>query len=275
MSARPAPPHPVTVRLLGPIEVAIGDRPLELGHARQRSVLAVLAVEANRVVSRAQLADRVWGDRAPASVTNLLYGYLGRLRALLEPTGGAVSIQRRTGGYRLAVEEDAVDLLRFRRLAARARAAGGGADAAGLWEQALAVWSGEPFSGAADGWLAGVRRRLADERRAAILDANEHLLDRGGHDALLGPLRELAAEHPYDERVAAQLATALHHCGRSAEALAVLARIRRRLATEFGLGAGPALRELERRILRERSPAAPAYSAAATAGAGARTTSAV
>ncbi|MFY1633280.1 AfsR/SARP family transcriptional regulator [Solwaraspora sp. WMMB335] len=261
MPVDPAPPHTVMVRLLGPIEVVVDGQPLQLGHARQRSVLAVLAIEANRVVSRAQLAERVWGDDAPASVTNLLYGYIGRLRTLLTPTCGAVRLERRTGGYRLAVDENAVDLLRFRRLVAQARAAGTGADATGSWEQALAVWSGEPFSGTGDGWLAALRRRLDDERRTAILDANEHQLRAGGHDALLGSLRELAAEHPDDERVAAQLATALHHGGRSAEALAVLARIRRRLSREFGLGTGPGLYELERRILHERSPAQPAYSA--------------
>ncbi|NUP35648.1 MAG: winged helix-turn-helix domain-containing protein, partial [Streptomyces sp.] len=63
-------------RVLGPVEAWSKDRQVDLGHAKQRCVIAVLLVEANRVVPAGQLIDRVWGEEPPASVRSVLYGYV-------------------------------------------------------------------------------------------------------------------------------------------------------------------------------------------------------
>src|ERR1700733_6571873 len=107
--------------VLGPVEAWANGRRVDLGHARQRAVLAVLLLDAGRVVPLDVLIDRVWGEDPPRSVRNTSYGYLARLRALVagaqEP---GVPLSRRTGGYLLQVEPDHLDLGRFRRQVADA-----------------------------------------------------------------------------------------------------------------------------------------------------------
>ncbi|MEV6906669.1 winged helix-turn-helix domain-containing protein [Amycolatopsis sp. NPDC051071] len=80
--------------VLGVLEANSGGVPLELGHARQRSVLAVLLAEANRPVSLGQLAYRVWGDRPPYRAAGTLRSYLSRMRATL-PEGSDFGAGRR------------------------------------------------------------------------------------------------------------------------------------------------------------------------------------
>src|SRR5262250_1250121 len=72
---------PVEFRVLGPVEVWAGGRRVSIGHAKQRSVLAVLVIDLGRVVTAEQLIDRVWGEDPPRSVRNVLSGYVTRLRA--------------------------------------------------------------------------------------------------------------------------------------------------------------------------------------------------
>ncbi|MFB6715276.1 MULTISPECIES: winged helix-turn-helix domain-containing protein [unclassified Streptomyces] len=92
-----------------------------MGPARQRRVLAVLLLEADRVVTVDELVDRVWGEQAPQRARSTLYSYLSRLRLALRTAAEEVQIARRSGGYVLAVAATAVDVHRFRGLAARAR----------------------------------------------------------------------------------------------------------------------------------------------------------
>ncbi|MCW6005991.1 winged helix-turn-helix domain-containing protein [Micromonospora sp. CPCC 205371] len=256
------------LRVLGPIEAVVDGRFLPLGHVKQRCVLAVLAVEANRVVSRDQLVDRVWDDRPPKSATNVLYGYLGKLRTVLAGARVAAAVHRRPGGYVLAVDCDRVDLHRFRRLVADGRIAG---NAGGALDEALSLWRGEAFSGGAGRWLEYMRQRVESERFEAVLDRNDVALRGGRHGRLLGELRVLAAEHALNERVVGQLMLALHHAGRSGEALAVFAATERRLREELGLDPGDELRTLERSILgNDPFPLGPPRPAPARGGAAAR-----
>ncbi|MFC0112631.1 AfsR/SARP family transcriptional regulator [Kibdelosporangium aridum] len=152
-------------RLLGEIEAQQGGQLVDLGHARQRCVLVTLLVEADQVVQVDQLLDRVWGERPPTRARDSLYSYLSRLRQILPD----VDIVRRSGGYVLSVDPDLVDLHRFRRLAAEARDTGD----VRLFDQALALWRGEPFAGLDTPWLADVRETLNRERLAAELDRND------------------------------------------------------------------------------------------------------
>src|SRR5262245_47770009 len=138
--------------LLGDVEVRVDDRLVDVGHARQRCVLVVLLIEAGRTVSTDQLADRVWGDRAPHQARETLYNYLSRLRHALGPLP-EVDLRRQTRGYAVSVDPMTVDVHRFRHLVTQARAADDKDRALVLFEQALGLWRGEPFAGLDTPWV--------------------------------------------------------------------------------------------------------------------------
>ena len=261
--------------MLGAVEARIGGRPVDLGHARQRSVLGVLLVEAGRPVTVDQLVDRVWGDDAPQRAAAALYSYLSRLRRAIAEAAG-VGIAKQPGGYLLTVEPQVVDLHRFRRLIVQARGAESDKASIELITEALGLWRGEPFAGLDTPWLAATRRTLLGERFAAELDRNDVLLRLGRHGELLPALTAAVAEHPLDERLAEQTMLALYRSGRQADADERYRRIRRALADELGSDPGPGLRRLHERILaadpglaapvdEARAPAAPPAPAAVPA----------
>src|SRR3954452_14629746 len=159
----------VEVRLLGPFEVVADGRPIDLGHARQRSVLAVLVVALNQVVSSDQLLDRVWGDRPPQRARDSLHSYLSRLRAALAPVPALV-IERRPPGYVLLGDPDVADVIRFRTLLRRATTPVDDEDAERLLAEALSLWRGEALDSLVGGWFDGFREELTEQRRAAELD---------------------------------------------------------------------------------------------------------
>lgn len=235
-------------RLLGDIEASVDGRVVDLGPLRQRSVLVILLVEANRVVSFDQLVERVWAARAPRSARETLYSYVHRLRRALATVAG-VDIVRQSGGYQISLDEDLIDMYRFRELTRRARAADDGSDAMALFDQALGLWRGDPFSGLDTSWLNGVRDILEKERFAAELDLTDLRLDSGQHAELVPELVSRANEHQWDERLATQLMLALYRSGRQADALAHYDQTRARLVGELGIDPGPVLRQLHQRIL--------------------------
>jgi DNA-binding SARP family transcriptional activator len=237
----------VEFRLLGAIEAADDGRPVDLGHVRQRSVLAVLLIEANTPVSAEALADRIWGARPPQRAAATVYSYLSRLRRSLSQLDG-VELARRAGGYVLGIDPIAVDLHRFRRLVGAARAAEG-EPALALLDEALGLWRGEPFAGLDTVWLDRERETALSERLAAELDRADLALAIGRHAELLGELRARAEAQPLDERIAGQLMIALYRSGRQAEALDRFDSVRRRLAEELGADPGALLRGIHRQIL--------------------------
>ncbi|GAA3862618.1 BTAD domain-containing putative transcriptional regulator [Saccharothrix violaceirubra] len=239
----------VEFRLLGAIEAYVGGRPLDLGHPRQRGVLAVLLVEANCFVTTGHLLDCVWGEHQPVRGRNTLYSYLSRLRLALESVDG-VSLDRRSGGYQLTLDKQCVDVHRFHRLVAEARAADDDR-ASVLFERALALWRGEPLAGLDTLWAAEVRATFEGEFLAAELDYIDIALRLGRHAEMLPLMSARARRHPLDERGTAQLMLALYRNGRQADALEHYRRLRTRLVDELGAEPGPELRELHRRILRD------------------------
>jgi len=248
----------VELRVLGEVTVRVGGRDLDLGHARQRCVLAALLVDANRLVPTDRLLDRVWGDRQPQRARNALAGYLSRLRQVLAPAD-RVAIVRRSGGYLLQVDPALVDLHLFDQLVRRARAGTSAARTGGtpvtvdeptaLLARALSLWRGTPFGTLESAWLDTVRTALAADRLAARLDLVDLRLAAGAHADLLGELTALAAEHPLDERIAGQLMRALYGAGRQAEALRHYQVVRTRLADELGTDPAAALQQTYHRIL--------------------------
>ncbi|MFG2287660.1 BTAD domain-containing putative transcriptional regulator [Streptomyces sp. NPDC048595] len=233
--------------LLHTISARVDGREVDLGHLRQRQVLAALLVDANRPVSVERLIDRLWGERPPQRAATTLYSYVSRLRRVLEPLGASIS--RRPHGYVCEVDPRTVDLHRFRDLVARARSAGDDAHAARLLTEALRLWPSDTPAEPDTPWFNALRDTLEGEHLAAELDLNDLLLRQGRASELLAPLRLLAQAHPLDERIAAQLMLALHRQGRTPQALEAYRGITRLLDAELGLAPSPALRKLHQDIL--------------------------
>jgi YVTN family beta-propeller protein len=234
---------------LGPIAVRRDGEDLPLGGPKQRALLALLLLHANRVVSRDRLIDGLWGERPPPTVAHTLDNYISRLRKLL----GDGRISRRAPGYVLHVQPGELDLDRFEQAFAAGReqlARGEASEAAQTLRSALAVWRGpaladvlyEPFAHEEAARLEE-RRTMAQEER---IEAD---LELGRSAELVPELEKVVREHPHRERPLAQLMRALYGAGRQAEALAAYQAGRRRLADDLGLEPGPDLQELQKRIL--------------------------
>ncbi|WNI17987.1 BTAD domain-containing putative transcriptional regulator [Actinacidiphila sp. ITFR-21] len=241
------------VRLLGPLEyrTAAGEA-VDLGHTRQRGIFAMLAVSANEAVMTTELIDWTWGSEPPLSARNVLHSYISRLRGALEAPGSPAeaTVQRRHGGYVLEVDDDSVDLHRFRRTVARARSGEGDARASvGLFRQALGIWQDSPLGGVTGTWATTVRELLELERLSVLVECHERELRLGGHRELLDELRAVADRHPDNEIVIRNLMTALHRSGRRTEALGAYAALRRRLAENLGVDPAGETQELHTSIL--------------------------
>jgi DNA-binding SARP family transcriptional activator len=203
------------------------------------------------VVPTERLIDRVWGEDPPASVRNVLYGCVAKLKAALARAEDPhVKLVRRPGGYLLEAGRDQVDLCRFRRQVSEAAMAGDDERAAALLHSALGLWQGPALAGLTSPWLSDMRDSLELRRMAVVLDLNDIALRQGRHGALIGELTEEAAAYPADERLIGQLMLALYRSGQQAEALRWFERTRRRLADELGADPTPGLQALHQQILR-------------------------
>lgn len=221
-------------------------------------MLALLLLHANEVVSTDRLINDLWGDSPPESAANMLQGYVSHLRKTLEPgshRGEHEVLVSLPPGYVLQIRPDQVDAERFERLTGEGRQLlnDGDADAAAdRLRAALALWQGGALDDLAYEEFARADIDRLDELRLQTLeDRIDADLALGRHDRLVGELRELVDRHPLRERLHAQLMAALYRCGRQAEALEVYRDARRALRDELGIEPGPALRELERAILRQ------------------------
>lgn len=240
--------------LLGPVEAHLGDRRLELGRRRERALLAVLLLEAGHVVPTERLVDLLWDNAPPASARTAVHTHVSRLRTALDPDrdgrhGFRLHAHRR--GYLAEADPDAIDAHRFTGLVRAARALGEPGARATALRTALALWRGPALQDSASSLL---RHRLTAELTESRFDATELALAAelqcGRHRALIGELTTLTAEHPTRETFWAQLALALHRCGRQADALHTLDRARRHLVDDLGIDPGPQLSRLHQRILR-------------------------
>ncbi|GIJ76403.1 DNA-binding transcriptional activator of the SARP family [Micromonospora phaseoli] len=258
-------------RLLGDVEAFVDGNAVDLGHVRQRCVLAVLLVDANKIVHVDQLLDRVWVNGPPQRAHSALYSYLSRLRRCLSGAED-VDIVRRQGGYLLNVDPMAVDLHRFKELVSRARRTTDDEHALRHFDEAIDLWRGEPFARLDTPWFNILRTELHQARLTAERDRTDIALRRGQHSTLLSELSRGVAEQPLDERLAGQLMLALSRSGRQAEALDRYQRIRHRLADELGVDPGTDLQELHLRILHgDREVAASAVTSTPTGPAAAGT----
>ncbi|MGH8878308.1 MAG: BTAD domain-containing putative transcriptional regulator, partial [Stackebrandtia sp.] len=239
------------VYVLGPIALRVRGREVDIGPARQRALFAILAAEANRPITTDQLEYRFWGDTPLKQARKTLHGYLTRLRRVLSEVDG-VELVRHGGGYVLDVAAERVDLHRFRDLVARAQRD----RTAQSWHNALDQWRGNAFGDLDIPWLNRLRRELHAERDLAELERNDAYLRQGRHRELLPELTDRVEQRPLDERLAGQYIEVLHHCGRSADALAHFRKVRDRLVEQQGQEPGRALREIHRGVLAGRLDAA-------------------
>jgi predicted ATPase/DNA-binding SARP family transcriptional activator len=250
-------PAPLEVRVLGPLELISGDgEVLALPGGKPRLVIAVLALEPERVVSVDRLAHCLWGERPPATAHKVLQSYISRLRKLLP----ALVLETREPGYILHVHT--LDLNRFEQLreeAAAKAAEGRWNAAAGLLTEALAFWRGPPLEDVADELeLPGEFARLDELRLSTLEERIEADLALGREAQLVAELRSLTAAYPLRERFRAQLMLVLYRLGRQADALEVYRATRQTLVDELGIDPAVELQELERRILRQDKALVPA-----------------
>lgn len=240
------------IRVLGPLEVIDDGRPVELGGARQRMVLAVLLLEANEVVSVDRLIEAVWGDAAGPRAVNNVHVYVSKLRKALTSEGGAPIIETRAPGYVIHAGDE-LDLIRFESLVDEARmvaTTGDPAQGATLFRDALALWRGRLLSDLAHAdHIVSESHRLEVARLAALADCLDCELVLGRHAEVTAELTKLVEHHPLDERFRGQLMLAHYRSGRHAQALSVYQEGRQVLDRELGLEPGPELQALEERIL--------------------------
>ncbi len=245
--------------ILGPLEVRRSGRAVPLGGPRQRAVLALLLLEANRVVSMDRLAEDVWGGDPPEGWATTLQTYVFHLRQALEPdrsrgAAGGVLVTR-DRGYLLRVDREHLDGALFQDGFTAGRAAleaGRYAEAAETLRKALDLWRSPVLADLADyAFTRPEAARLEELRLAAVEARIDADLALGGHDALTAELEQLVAEHPLRERLHGQLMLALYRCGRQAEALAAYRRVRDLLAGELGIDPGEPLRRLHASLLAQ------------------------
>jgi DNA-binding SARP family transcriptional activator len=235
-------------RLLGPLEVVSErDQPLALGGVKQRSLLAVLLLEANQLVSTDRLIDQLWGAAPPATAAKSIQVYVSRLRKAL----GDQRLVTHPPGYVLRVEPSELDLARFEQLAGEARRAAPESAARKLRE-ALAIWRGPALADLAYESFAQVEVARLEEMRLAVLEQRIEVdLALGRHAELVGELEALVTRHPLRERLRCQLMLALYRSSRQAEALDAYRAARCELSEELGLEPSEELKRLEQAILRQ------------------------
>ena len=224
-------------RILGPLEVFDEGRSVDVGAAKQRALLAVLLLNANRVVSSDRLTEALWGERAPGTAQKALQVYVSHLRKAL----GRDRILTRAPGYELRVEAGELDLERFQSLVEGERLV-----------EALRLSRGTPLADFAyEPFAQNEIARLQELVLACLEQRIEGDLAAGRHASLVAELEALVQEHPLRERLRAQLMLALYRSGRQAEALAAFQAGRTILSDELGLEPGAELKELQRRVLAQ------------------------
>ena len=188
-------------RILGPTEVLDGGRRLPLPSGRGRALLALLALHAGEAISADRLIDELWGEDPPPTARTIVQGLVSRLRRVLEPDKAparpAARLQTVGGGYRLAIEAEAVDAHRFKRLIDEAREAPMALRSTRL-SAALALWRGpaladftyEPFAQRAITALEELRTQAIEDRIEADLAA-------GRAAELVPELEQVIQDHPF------------------------------------------------------------------------------
>ena len=236
----------VVVRLLGPLEVGVSGRPVELRRQKQRALLALLALRAGEVVSTDRIVEELWGSEPPKAAVGSLQNLVSELRKAL----GAELLVTRAPGYVLAIDHHDVDAHRFEQLAREARNAPADTRARALHE-ALGLWRGPPLADLAfESFAQSEIARLEELRASTREELFEAELSLEHHGPLVAELEAFVGEHPLRERPRGQLMLALYRSGRQADALEAYRQARETLVDELGIEPSTKLQRLEQAILR-------------------------
>ena len=240
------------LRILGPLEIAGENGPVDLPAAKHRRLLAALVLARGRACTADALVEAIWGVSPPASASKLLQVYVSQLRKALPSREALVTTP---SGYALRFEAGSLDADRFERLVADAVEAMGQENASLAYSQldrALALWRGPAYADVMYEDFARAEAERLEELRLAALELRlEAMSQLGRNDEVLGDALAMARDHPLRERVQGLAMLALYRAGRQTEALDHYVELRRSLDDELGLEPGAELRELQRRILEQ------------------------
>ncbi|MGV9414258.1 BTAD domain-containing putative transcriptional regulator [Nocardia sp. NPDC003693] len=245
------------VRVLGPVQVLVGGRPVLVGGPKPRALLAALTVNRRRAVSSQALANYVWNDDPPDSYQASLQVFVSNIRKTLRNAGvDSVAVLRtEASGYRLEIPDEDCDLGRFEsmhRAGKEAAALGDHAGAARLYASALQEWSGRALDDLSGLSFAGDFATAMNEERLLVASARiDAEIACGNARSVIGELVSMTNAHPLREPLWAQLITALYLSDRQADALEACRRVRTVLSAELGIDPGPAITALEQRVLRQ------------------------
>jgi len=243
-------------RVLGPIEIESDDGQIHtLGRRQERCLLAILLLEAGRVVPVDRLCQLLWDDNPPEQARRAIHAHVARIRATLTrvgaPNANAELLSERDG-YLFRVDPDTIDAHRFHTLLSHATATTDLGERDRMLGEALALWRGPALhkAAASDRQRQRLCASLEEQRLQAVEESIGTGLQLGRHRELLPELARLGADHPVRERLVELHMLALYRSGRTAEALDVYQRARDRLADELGLDPGPELQRLHQAMLR-------------------------
>lgn len=238
----------VEVSILGPLSLSVGGREAEVRGVRQRALLAILALEANRAVAADTLVARLWGDASAGSPVSLR-SCISRLRAALRTESRRLRTE--PPGYRLDLLAGELDSSAFEACLKSSKDLPPDR-VVDILDSALAAWRGQPLAEFLPSpWAVRASARLGELRLEAVERRLEALLTLGEHQGVVPELVELAEANPLRERLWRLLMVALYRSGRQAEALRAYARLREALVSQLGLNPSPELAGLERDILRQ------------------------
>lgn len=243
----------LSFRILGPLAVERDGEPMHVGGPKSRLLLAMLLLNAGRVVSVDQFVEALWSDEPPSRATPTLQVHLSNLRKSFGDSRPGIITQ--PPGYVLHAAASELDLLRFEELVQLAHAqrdAGALEPAAALMTEALALWRGPALADIEDSGTVQAARAWLDERRlGAVEDRASVLLALGRNREVIDELDRDIRAHPLRESLWEPLILALYRSGRQADALTAYGRARHALRDELGIEPGPRLKALEVAVLRQ------------------------
>lgn len=248
----------LTIGLLGPLSARLNGKPIAPSAAKQRQVLALLALNAGRVVTVSTLIEELWGDKPPRSYPTTLQTYILQLRnAVAAAAPGDSSARRALGtrhsGYLLEEGACKTDVEEFSNLTRAGRTAvekGDQRSAAEHLENALGLWRGPALVDVRMGRVLELEVASLEEIRLGALERRiEADLFLGRHADMLGELTLAAARNPMNENLCGFLMLALYRSGHVGRSLEAFHRLRSVLQRELGVEPCPRLQRLQMAIL--------------------------
>jgi SARP family transcriptional regulator, regulator of embCAB operon len=248
------------INVLGALEVSVDDTSVVPNASKPRHLLAVLAMNADRLVTSSSLKEELWANKVPRSASSTLQTYVLHLRNLIRGALPPREVGRvreilvtRNTGYVLRVAPESVDAIRYHRLASAGRAAGAAGDhvkAERLLSAALALWRGPVLADVSTGPQLEIEAmRLAECRLTDLTLRIDSDLYLGRHHQVLGDLAALCARHPFMENFQAQFMLALYRSGRPGQALEIYHQMSTTIRDQLGVDPSAKLRDLHRAIL--------------------------